>query len=590
LLADALDSSNSRETYLVVKKAFLAPLSLVAVLFLSSLAFAQASVASKAPRPAVGQAPVKTKRPVSIDVIKGDLAEALSVIEKNHVDGASLDYNEVFKGSMDAMLHTLDPHSNYFDAKETEQFRTDQLSEYFGIGATIGDMSDPQGKVIATFIKATFDGAPAQKAGLRYGDKIVDVNGQSMLGRPFSEVRNFLRGPAGTIAKITVERAATGQRETVQVARAAVPQPSISEAYMIRPGVGYLSMRGGFTRKTYDEFYKDMRDLKAQGMQQLVIDLRDNGGGLVFQAYRVASTFLSAGQRVFTQKGRYQGVTQPYESENPNPDRSPIVILVNRNTASASEILAGALQDHDRALIAGTNTFGKGLVQNPFEDIGGGSMLLLTIAKYETPSGRLIQRDYSNGDLYAYLFDGGSLRDDDAAPSEPQGVASKTDIGRSVYSGGGITPDVRLKPQTITLARDRVQRKLVSPVFAFALDLSLGRVKGFENYKVDGPITFDYDIKPTDFPVTPALYQAFKRFAVDKYKAQPAQLDAEREFIERTLRSELVTAAYGSQTSFQVFNQYDTQLQKAIDLLPQARQLALQSERARNLSKKSPAN
>jgi len=574
-----------------VKQTFIARLSLIAILSVSSTVFSQttsstARVETKSPETTAG----RTAKATTVQVIKSDLSEALSVIEANHVDGKALDYNEVFKSSIDSMLHTLDPHSNYFDAKENEQFHTDQLSEYFGIGATIGDLSDPQGNVIATYIKATFDQAPAHRAGLRYGDKIVEVNGTSMLGKPFSEVRTFLRGPRGTVAKLVVERAATGKRETVEITRGAVPQPSIAEAYMIRPGVGYLSMRGGFTKKTFDEFYRDMNELKAAGMQQLIIDLRDNGGGLVFQAFRVAETFLSSGQAVFTQKGRFRGVNQLFESENPSPDKSPIVMLVNRNTASASEILAGALQDHDRALIVGTNTFGKGLVQNPFEDIGGNSMLLLTIAKYETPSGRLIQRDYSNGDIYNYLYDGGSLREEMAEQARPKGTASKTDTGRAVYSGGGIAPDVVVKPKTITIEQDRVERKLANPVFAFALDLSLGRVRNYENYKVDRPITFGYDIKATDYPVSPNLYATFRQYAVDKYKFTPAQVDAEREFIERTLRAELITAAYGSQTSFQVYNQYDDQLQKAIDLLPQAKQLAMQGEKARSVAGKSPAN
>ena len=303
------------------------------------------------------------------------------------------------KSSIDSMLHTLDPHSNYFDAKEYEEFRTDQSSRYYGIGATIGDLSDVDGKVIATYIKATFDGAPANRAGLRYGDKIVEVNGTSMLGKPFADVRNFLRGPRGTPAKLVVERLATGKLETVDIVRDAVSQPSIGEYYMIRPGVGYLAMRGGFNQTTYAEFVAATRELRAKGMQQIVIDLRDNGGGLVSQAYRVANSFLKRDQTVFTQKGRIEGVSDQYRADNPTPDRSPVVVLVNRNTASASEILAGALQDHDRALIVGENTFGKGLVQNPFQ-LDYGSMLLLTIAKYETPAGRLIQRDYSNGNLY----------------------------------------------------------------------------------------------------------------------------------------------------------------------------------------------
>jgi len=562
------------------------------------------STASKLPPKVGGDASARVAPPITTQTVQRDLSEALKVIEDHHVDGKSLDYNDIFKNSLDSMLHTLDPHSNYFDPKENEQFRTDQRSEYFGIGATIGDLSDPDGKVIATYIKATFDGAPANRQGhLRYGDKIVKFTGPavqtdgstkvmtdvSMLGRPFNEVRNFLRGPRGTTIKLEIERADTGKHEVVEITRDAVPQPSISEAYMIRPGVGYLAMRGGFTRKTYDEFDADMKKLKAQGMQQLIMDLRDNGGGLVLQAFRVANTFLTEGQTVFTQRGRIRGVNESFISDNPSPEKYPIVMLVNRNTASASEILAGALQDHDRALIAGVNTFGKGLVQNPFEI--GDSMLLLTIAKYETPSGRLIQRDYSNGDLYSYMYEGGSLRDDNADPEPPKGVASKTDIGRQVYGGGGITPDVFIKPKTITVEQNRFENKLANPIFAFTLDLTLGKVRSYEHYKVDKPTTYGYDIKATDFPVTPALYQTFKQYAVSKYKFTPAQVEGEREFVERTLRSELITAAYGSTSSFQVFNQYDDQLQKAIDQLPQAKQLAMQAEKAqRTVSGRNPAN
>jgi carboxyl-terminal processing protease len=473
------------------------------------------------------------------------------------------------------MLHTLDPHSNYFDAKEFEQFRTDQSSQYFGIGASIGDLRDGDGKLIATYIKATFDNAPAHRAGLRFGDKIVEVNGASMLGKPFSEVRNHLRGPRGTSAKITVERYSTGKRETVEIIRDAVPQPSIPEIYMIRPGVGYIGMTGGFNQTTFNEFRQGMAKLKAQGMQYLIIDLRDNGGGLVNQAYQVANTFLSSGQTIFTQKGRLNGTSDPYRSENNNPDKTPIVMVVNSNSASASEILAGALQDHDRALIVGEGTFGKGLVQNPFP-IEYGSMLLLTIAKYETPSGRLIQRDYSNGNLYDYYTKGGSLNDDNKS-NTINGKESKTDLGRPVYSGGGIMPDEVIKPQTIPNDRARQQFKLRDPIFAFALDLTSGRVQGFENYKVDRPITFNYDLKSTDFPITEEVYQAFKKFSVEKYKFTAAQVDKERDFAERWLRSELVTAAYGTTTSTQVLNEFDVQLKKAIETLPRAQQLALES-------------
>lgn len=511
---------------------------------------------------------------VTTDKIGSDVVEALTLIQENHVGGKNLDYNEMFKSSISSMLHTLDPHSNYFDAKEFEQFRTEQSSRYFGIGASIGSLSDKDGKVIATYIRATFEDAPANRAGFRYGDKIVEVNGVSMLGKTTTEVSGNLRGPRGTVAKIVVERHGTGKRETVEIIRDAVSQPSVPEAYMIRPGIGYIAMTGSFNQTTYEEFRQAMAELKAQGMTQLVLDLRNNGGGLVNQALRVANTFLSQGQNIFTQKGRLEGVESPYPAENKNPDQTPIVMLVNRNTASASEILAGALQDHDRALIVGENTFGKGLVQNPFV-LEYGSMLLLTIAKYQTPSGRLIQRDYSDGNLYNYYTDGGSFRDEKT--ERPRGAESQTDMGRKVYGGGGINPDEIIKPQTITNEKARFQQRLNDPIFAFALDLTSGKIAGFDAYKIDRPITFAYDLKNADFPIIESLYQSFKKFATEKYGFTAAQIEREREFVERILRTELVTAAYGTTTSLQVFNEYDTQLKKAIELLPQAKQLALES-------------
>lgn len=563
-------------------------LAIVSLVFAAG-AFAQTQSASR-PSQNTPAVTTSTKKAVTVENIEQDVAEALSLIESKHVVGKKINYNDVFKSSIDGMLHSLDPHSNYFDAKEFEQFRTDQSSRYFGIGATIGDLSDAQGNVVATYIRATFENAPANRAGLRFGDKIVEVNGTSMIGKPFSEVRNFLRGPRGTAAKIVVERHGSGKRETVEIVRDAVPQPSIAEAYMIRPGVGYIAMTGGFNQTTYGEFAEAMRTLKAKGMKQLVLDLKNNGGGLVGQAYRVANTFLSTGQTVFTQKGRLEGTTEPYRAENPNPESMPIVVLVNRNSASASEILAGALQDHDRALIVGETTFGKGLVQNPFI-LDYGSMLLLTIAKYETPSGRLIQRDYSDGNLYSYYTKGGIGRDDETGPKQ-NGQESKTDSGRVVYSGGGITPDVEVKADTIPVEQARFQQRLTNPIFAFALDLAFGKVKGLQSFKIDRPITFSYDLAPADLVISDTVFESFKNFAVEKYKYTPAQIEKERKFVERVLRSELVTAAYGSTTSFQVFNEYDNQLMRAIELLPQARQLAIDGAKARSnaTSKNTGAN
>lgn len=509
--------------------------------------------------------------------VEQDVAEALTIIQDNYVDGSKLDYNIIFKSSITGMLRVLDPHSNYFDRAEFDEFRTDQRSEYFGIGATIGDLRS-SGEEVNTYIRATFPNSPAARAGLRFGDRILEVDGKSVRNKPYTDVRDSLRGPRGSIVKVTVEHN-TGKRvETVEIKRDAVPQPSIPEAYMIRPGVGYIAMTGGFNITTADEFQQALEDLRARDMNMLILDLRGNGGGLLYQAVRVANTFLQRSQLILTQKGRTPDNSQVYRADNDSPDMTPLVVLVNRGTASASEIVAGALQDHDRALIVGETSFGKGLVQNPFI-LDYGSALMLTIAKYYTPSGRLIQRDYSNGGFYDYYTRGGSFRTERKnEPAQPTGPESRTDTGRAVYGGGGIAPDETVEPRVITPA----QQRLIDPIFAFALELTSGRIQGYDAYKVERPIDHGHDLKATDFPVTDALYKTFRDFVTSKpsYKVAAAQLDRERSFVERQLRYDLATAAYGTITAFQVFNVDDPQIARAVDVLPRARELALAARRA----------
>lgn len=512
---------------------------------------------------------------VSSAMVKGDLGEALSVIEDNYIDGKKLEYNTIFKSSISGMLTALDPHSTYLDAADFAAFKTEQRSEYFGIGATIGDLTE--GDEINTYIRATFEGAPASRAGLRFGDKIVAVDGQSMKGKNYAEVRKFLLGAIGTLVKVTVQHAANGQLETVNITRDAVNLPSVPHAYMVRPGVGYVAMTGGFNTTTADEFQAALQDLHSRGMKMLVLDLRGNRGGLLIQAVRVANTFLQQGQMIVTQKGRIRGSVQPFEAVNDSPDTIPLVVLVNGESASAAEIVAGALQDHDRALIVGEKTFGKGLVQLPIQ-LEYDSGLLLTIAKFYTPSGRLIQRDYSNGGFYDYSTRGGLLSDRDSTTT-PVGPESHTDSGRAVYGGGGITPDEIAKPTRISLAEAR----LTNSIFAFALELTTGRVEGFENYKVQRAIEYNHDIQSTDVPVTDALFKEMKRFVAAKpvFKVTPAQLDRSRAFVERQLRFELATASYGSTAAVQVLNDTDAQIARAVESMPRARELALAARRAR---------
>ena len=508
--------------------------------------------------------------------IKSDLAEALSVIQSNHIDGRKLDYNAIFKSSISGMLSVLDPHSTYFDPIEYASFRTEQRSEYFGIGATIEDLRE--GNDVNTYIRATFPESPAYRAGLRYGDRIVAVDGNSMKGKTYPEVRKFLLGPRGTIVKVTVEHPANHQSETVNITRDAVSLPSIAQAYMLRPGVGYVAMTGGFNLTTMDEFEVALKQLHGKGMNMLVLDLRGNRGGLLIQAVRVANTFLQRGQPIVSQKGRFRDSSQSYAAMNENPDSVPIVVLVNGETASAAEIVAGALQDHDRALIVGETTFGKGLVQFPFQ-LDYDSALLLTIAKYYTPSGRLIQRDYSNGGFYNYYFPGGLAAEKNNQPNPQTGPESHTDTGRAVYGGGGISPDEVVKPGLISPS----ERHLRDVLFAYSLELTTGRVAGFEAYKVQRGIEFDHDLASEDFPVTDALFKDLKRFAASKpvFKVTADQLDKSRTYAERQLRYNILSAAYGYRTATQVFNDADPQIARAVDAMPRARELALAASRAR---------
>jgi carboxyl-terminal processing protease len=340
-------------------------------------------------------------------------------------------------------------------------------------------------------------------------------------------------------------------------------------------------MTGGFNLTTSDEFNAHLEKLRSQGMNSLILDLRNNHGGLVMQAVRVADTFLQRGQNILTQKGRVRGSTETYAAENETPDTAPLVVLVNGGTASAAEIVAGALQDHDRALIVGETSFGKGLVQNPFL-LDYGSALMLTIAKYYTPSGRLIQRDYSNGGFYDYYTHGGTLRPKDGEAGKPIGPESKTDTGRAVYGGGGIMPDETVKPALISASEQRT----IDPVFAFSLELAAGRIAGFENLKVDHPIEFGHDLKTTDYVVSDALFASFKQFVAGKpaFKLTSAQIDKDRSFVERQIRYEMSTAAYGTISAFQVFNLEDPQIKRGIEILPRARDLALSARLAKNPS------
>ena len=501
-----------------------------------------------------------SKKVQSEEVVK-DFEDALDIIRKNHVNANKIDFNDLTKTSITAMLRTLDPHSNYFDSAEYEELLTDQQSEYFGIGSTI--VNYDQNGATDTFVVSTFPESSAHRANLRFGDKIILVNGEKVTGKNSAVVRDKVRGKAGSTVRLTVERADTRKIETVELKRGRIPQPSLPDAYILSPGVGYIDLSNGFNYTTNEELTVAVKELQRQGLTSLILDLRDNSGGILEQSVRVAEKFLPSGSTIVSQRGRFRIDSRTWKSSNKSAETMPLVVLVNGNSASASEIVAGAMQDYDRALIVGEKTFGKGLVQSIF-NLPYRSGLTLTTAKYFTPSGRSIQRDYANGSLYDYFNHKTNFSNTNTSKPGAQTIS-----GRKMFGGDGIAPDEVVKSQTL----NQTELNLLDPLFFFSIELINGRVKGLESYQIKGQIQYGQRIRPSDFAVSEEVLNAFKKYLDKGGSAQ--KLETESAFIKKRIRFNLVMASFGSVSANQVLIEDDAQVSKAVESLPRAGQLAL---------------
>ncbi len=495
--------------------------------------------------------------------IAADISEAEKLIAGNYVGGTSLKTEELNKDAIEGMLRSLDPHSNFFDPAEWKDLLDEQQSGYTGIGATIANFE--RSGSFDTYILSTFPGSPALRAQLRFGDRIVAINGEQMSGKSSDFVRDKLRGEAGTTFRLTVERAASGRIDVLDLRRNRVPQPSIPDAYILRPGIGYIDLSEGFNYTTSDEFESSLRELKRQGMRSLVLDLRGNGGGIVDQAVKVAEKFLPAGTLILTQRGRTRIDNREWRSTNRFPETMPLVVLVNEDTASASEIVAGALQDNDRAMIVGEKTFGKGLVQSVI-GLPGRTGMTLTAARYLTPSGRSIQRDYSRMDLYDYFNHKAP-----AATVDKPFFEARTITDRRVFGGDGILPDEVVKTPTLT----KTEARLLDPIFFFAREIVNGRITEFENYR-SLPMTFGQRIESGTFPVTDNIIAEFIKYCRigNLSGISEATIRKETDFVKTRLRYNIVMASYGAAAADQVLVEDGSQVAKAIETLPLAGQLA----------------
>jgi carboxyl-terminal processing protease len=348
--------------------------------------------------------------------------------------------------------------------------------------------------------------------------------------------------------------------------REAVPLPSVTNYYMAANGIGYVNFERGFNTTSYDEIRTALADLKRQEMTSLILDVRNNPGGLVDQAKKITNLFLYRGQPIVTLRGRPQAFPPREEvASNNAPEEFPIVVLINSRSASASEIVAGALQDHDRAVIVGENSFGKGLVQSVFP-LSDGSGLWLVTGHFYTPSGRLIQREYSNRSFYDYYLKRG---DKDALQRTEE---KRTDTGRTVYGGGGIQPDVVVKFPT---REAELQRVWIESVFQFTRTLVAGKIAGLPEFKIDRACDHKHRLTTGDYPVGDKVLAAFKKFLTDsEVKIDQSRVQKDAEWLKRRIRYEVATAAFGEENARAALADGDVQLQRALAEIPKAKALA----------------
>src|SRR6267142_5769284 len=347
--------------------------------------------------------------------------QVYETVEENYAEPVSAD-KAIYNGAIPGMLHSLDPHSNFFDPKSYSLLREEQRGKYYGVGMTVGPRNN---KVI---VIAPFVGTPAYRAGIRPGDVIIAVDGKPTDNLSTSDVAELLKGPKGTTVKITILREGTEKPLDFNITRDEIPRFSVDLHFMIKPGIGYMHV-SGFQETTEHEVAQALEEFGD--VRGLILDLRQNPGGLLSEGVGVADKFLKKGQVIVSHRGR-SSPEKRYVAAHGNAGKDyPLVVLVNRGTASAAEIVSGAIQDHDRGLIVGETTFGKGLVQTVY-NIAENTGLALTTARYYTPSGRLIQRDYSSISLYDYYY---NHEGEDGGPNRE---VKLTDGGRTVYGGGGI--------------------------------------------------------------------------------------------------------------------------------------------------------
>lgn len=469
------------------------------------------------------------------------------IVQQNYADNLAPD-KALYKGAIPGMLRTLDPHSNFFDPKEFAGLREEQHGKYYGVGMQIG----PQPRTGKTMVIHPFGGSPAYKAGIRPGDVLLEVNDKRVDTATTTEIADMLRGQKGTKVQVVVSREGTEKPITFNLVRDEIPRNSVDEAFWLKPGVAYMRVQS-FTETTSKEVEDNLKTLGEQNIKGLILDLRENPGGLLQEGVAVAGHWLDRGQVVVSHRGRAYS-EKPYLARGSQyGENYPIVVLVNRYSASAAEIVSGALQDHDRAWILGDTTFGKGLVQTvyPLSDNTG---LALTTQHYYTPSGRLIQRNYSNISFLDYYY---GKRTDAKDPMD----VKQTDLGRVVYGGGGITPDQKFEEAKMD-----------------AFEIAVSRKNSFFDFSNHYFTAHETKLPQGWVPSEEVLNEFHDFLMKNGVEFTEADWTRDHSWLRDQLRTQMYVTAFSYEDSQKVAVEMDPEVQAAINALPKAGDLLARSK------------
>ncbi len=491
--------------------------------------------------------------------------EVISYAQKYYVDDVNV--GKMVESAIEGMLKTLDPHSVYIPPKQLEKVQEDFRGKFEGVGIEFNILHD------TITVAATIFGGPSEKVGILPGDKIVKIDGETAIKFANTDVQKKLRGKKGTKVVVDVVRAGLKEPIAFTIVRDEIPLYSVDSYFIHDDGIGYMTINR-FAATTYDEFMNGLRDLKQKGMNKLVLDLRYNPGGYLDQAFRMANEFLSKDQMIVYTKGRRSDFDRDYRATGAGEfQQLPVIILISNASASASEIVAGAIQDHDRGLIIGETSFGKGLVQQQY-DLPDGSAFRLTTARYYTPSGRLIQRPYTAGNNEEYYKGAQDTDEEDSENLEHTKESAdtsrprfKTDGGRTVFGGGGVTPDYIVKSGKLT----EYAAKMRARVFEFTvsyMDKTGPRLR--EQFKKDEALRFS-----KEFTVDESLLKSFIAFGESKSVAfNKEQYDKDLDYIKAYLKAQIARNLFGYEGYFRAILEIDQQFAKAITHFPEAKKIA----------------